>query len=118
MLKETNNLEMVMLGNEDFLKQVKGVTFNKKLHEIKQVHEEIKQIEGKGLYTVLVLDGKVKTYIEKCQAHGIDVQAAGTSGIAVSLPEDVNYSEINEKVAMINKIFYEIKAEKAKKMLS
>ena len=114
MLKETKNLEMVTLGNEAFNSHVKGIQFHKKLMDIKHVHEEIKAIGGKGLKVTLTLSDKAMNYVEKCNAYGLCAKSEGITELELSLPENIKAVEIDEKVAILNKVFYETKAEKAK----
>lgn len=114
MLKETKKLEMVALGNEAYNAQVKGIQFHNKIMDIKHVHEEIKAINGKGLKVALTLSDEIKSYVDKCNAYGLCAKAEGASILELSLPENINAIEIDEKVAILNKVFYETKAEKAK----
>lgn len=118
MLKETKNLEMVLLGNTAFNNVIKGQQLQKKVNEIKQVHDEIKGISGSGLSIVFTLAHKVEEYIEKCHFYGLPVKKSGALGFELSFPESIKLSEIDEHVSLLNKVFYEAKAEMAKKALN
>lgn len=113
MFEEMKMDEMVTMGNSAFYTYLKGISLNKKLNEVKQVHDEIMSVVGHGLKQVIILKEKAKKYQSKCQELGLEVKSDGPFGLGLVLSESLSESEIDEKVALLNKALYAVKAEGA-----
>ena len=112
MLKEMINQEIMLMGNEDFKAHAKGLSLCNKIDEIMQVHDEIKDIEGENLKPILILKVRALKYVEKCNSYGLNAKMDGLFGITFTLPDEVKETELIEKIAILNKVFYEVKSEK------
>jgi len=85
-----------------------GLSFNKKLNDLKSVHSEITEVRGKGLMVGLQLNVPAEAYVNKCHELGLLVCQAGPNVIRFLPPLTVTENEIIEAVGILNKAFYEV----------
>ncbi len=101
-------IEVVKLIDKKMLFNVRNVAgyFFKKLNEIKDKYEFIKEVRGVGLMVGVELNFDAKEVVEKCLEEGLVISVVQNNVLRFLPPLIINKKDVDECIKILDKIFF------------